>query len=141
MATLRIVDVVTRNNSSPKDLRAPLLHKNNITRLHLVRELPQGVNIILLSAIFGIGLEHLCLQIFLMRIGSQVPDLTPCQSHDSARVELFPHAGSPAGGVEPVAHGLHVGVTKGSCLGDFFLVLVSQFVLTVDLFRNSPRAR
>ena len=72
IASLSIIDVVTRNNSSPEDLRASLLHKNNITRLHLVRKLPQGVNVILLSAVFGIGLEHLCLQIFLMRIGSQV---------------------------------------------------------------------
>ena len=73
IASLSIIDVVTRNNSSPEDLRASLLHKNNITRLHLVRKLPQGVNVIPLSAVFGIGLEHLCLQIFLMRIDSQVP--------------------------------------------------------------------
>ena len=70
MAALRIKDVVTSNNSSPEDLRASLLHENDIARLHLVRKLPQGVNVVFLGTVFGIGLEHLCLQIFLMRIGS-----------------------------------------------------------------------
>ena len=134
VAAVRVKDVVTRNNSSPEDLRASLLHENDIARLHLIRKLPQGVNVVLLGTVFGIGLEHLCLQIFLMCVGSQIPNLTPCQSHDSARVELVPHAGAPAGGVEPIAHGLHVGVPQGSLLGNFFLLFVSLFVLTVDKF-------
>ena len=71
---------------------------------------------------------------------AQITELVPPQPHHAALIELFPHTGSPAGGVEPVAHGLHVSVAEGGGLNDLFLLLASFLRLTVDLFRNSPRA-
>ena len=55
---------------------------------------------------------------------AQITELVPPQPHHAALIELFPHTGSPAGGVEPVAHGLHVSVAEGG--GPFGAVVVRR---------------
>ena len=137
--TIRVIDVVTRDDATADDLLQAAFHENNVAWLHLIRELPDRPRRIRLGRIIVASFEQALTHLFLGGVSPQITELMPPQPHNATLVELFPHAGSPTGRIEPIAHSLHTIVAKGSCLDDFFLVFVSQFVLTVDLFGNAPR--
>ena len=64
--------------------------------------------------------------LLLAAVARKVANLVPPETHDAALVELVPHRGPLAGGVEPVAHPLDARVAQGVAAGgDVLAALVA----------------
>ena len=121
IAVVCIVDVVACDNASPDDLLSASFGKNNVARLHLLRELPGGMNVVRLPPVFWVGLEHPFFHVLFTVAYRQITESTPAQPHDSALVELLPHVRSLARRVQPVAHGLNAVIPESCSLHCYLL--------------------
>ena len=116
-----IIDILTRDHTTPNDLGTSLLSEDNISQLHLAHKLPGGMNIVRLPPVFWVGLEHPFFHVLFTVAYRQITESTPAQPHDSALVELLPHVCSLARRVQPVAHGLNAVIPESCSLHCYLL--------------------
>ena len=114
--TIRVIDVVTRDDAAADDLLQAAFHENNVAWLHLIRELPDRPRRIRLGRIIVASFEQALTHLFLGGVPPQITELMPPQPHNATLVELLPHTCSFSRSVEPVAHGLHTIITERQIL-------------------------
>jgi hypothetical protein len=116
VARIHIVDIVARDDTSPDDLRDAAFSEDDVTWLHLIRELPQGKTIIRLLALLRGDLDHPLPEFLSAGVRPQVTDLSPREPHDAALVKVLPLTRFLARRIQPVAHGAHAVIPEGNTL-------------------------